>query len=67
MEGFDPKTQYAYHEGMKVMTKSETQKQMGIVSNLITDMTLRGAPEKDIAKAVKHSMVVIDAEKQIRL
>ena len=36
---------------------------MGIVSNLITDMTLRGAPEKDIAKAVKHSMVVIDAEK----
>lgn len=63
LEGFDPKTQYAYHEGMKVMTKSETQKQMGIVSNLITDMTLRGAPEKDIAKAVKHSMVVIDAEK----
>lgn len=42
LEGFDPKTQYAYHEGMKVMTKSETQKQMGIVSNLITDMTLRG-------------------------
>lgn len=63
LESFDPKTQYAYHEGMKVMTKSETQKQMGIVSNLITDMTLRGAPEKDIAKAVKHSMVVIDAEK----
>ena len=63
LEGFDPKTQYAYHEGMKVMTKSEPQKQMGIVSNLITDMTLRGAPEKDIAKAVKHSMVVIDAEK----
>lgn len=63
LEGFDPKTEYAYREGMKVMTKSETQKQMGVVSNLITDMTLRGAPEKDIAKAVKHSMVVIDAEK----
>ena len=62
LEGFDPKTQYAYHEGMKVMTKSETQKQMGIVSNLITDMTLRGAPEKDIAKAVKHSMAVENIE-----
>ena len=36
LEGFDPKTQYAYHEGMKVMTKSETQKQMGIVCLLYT-------------------------------
>lgn len=37
--------------------------QMGIVSNLITDMTIRGAPHSEIAKAVKHSMVIIDAEK----
>lgn len=63
LEGFDPKTEYAYREGMKVMTKSETQNQMGRVSNLITDMTLRGAPESDIVRAVRHSMVVIDAEK----
>ena len=45
------------------MTKEETQKQMGMVSNLITDMTLRAAPESEIVRAVKHSMVVIDAEK----
>jgi hypothetical protein len=63
MEDFDPKSTYAYREGMKVMTKDETQKQMGMVSNLITDMTLRGATEKEIVRAVKHSMVVIDAEK----
>lgn len=63
LEGFDPKSAYPYHEGMKVMTKSNTQKEMGKVSNLITDMTLKGAPPEDIAKAVKHSMVVIDAEK----
>lgn len=63
LKNFEPKIEYAYREGMRVMTKSETQKQMGVVSNLITDMTLRGAPEEDIAKAVKHSMVVIDAEK----
>ena len=65
LEGFDPKTQYSTEgkTGVKLMTKSETQKQMGVVSNLITDMTLKGAPESEIARAVKHSMVVIDAEK----
>ena len=38
-------------------------KEMGMVSNLITDMTLRGAPLDEVERAVKHSMVVIDAEK----
>ena len=41
----------------------EKQKKMGEVSNLITDMTLKGASQSEIARAVKHSMVVIDAEK----
>lgn len=63
LKDFDPKSEYPYHEGMTVMTKANTQREMGIVSNLITDMTLRGAPESDIVKAVKHSMVVIDAAK----
>lgn len=67
LEGFDPKTEYAIPEGnpnkVKLMTKANTQKQMGMVSNLITDMTLKGAPQEEIARAVKHSMVVIDAEK----
>ena len=63
LEGFDPKTQYSTEgkTGVKLMTKEMTQKQMGMVSNLITDMTLRGATEPEIARAVKHSMVVIDA------
>lgn len=59
--GFDPKTAYPYKEGMRVM--KNTQMEMGKVSNLITDMTLKGADSAEIAKAVKHSMVVIDAEK----
>lgn len=65
LEGFDPKVEYSTEgkTGVKLMTKSETQKQMGMVSNLITDMTLKGASESEIARAVKHSMVVIDAEK----
>lgn len=63
LKDFDPKTQYAERPGMKVMTKAQTQKEMGIISNLITDMTLKGAPEQELARAVKHSMVVIDAAK----
>lgn len=65
LEDFDPKVQYSTEgkTGVKLMTKSETQKQMGMISNLITDMTLKGAPDDEIARAVKHSMVVIDAEK----
>lgn len=60
---FDPKAEYPYREGMKVMAKGSIQKEMGMVSNLITDMTLRGASEQHIVRAVKHSMVVIDAHK----
>lgn len=45
------------------MTKKGTQTQMGIISNLITDMTLAGANDTELAAAVRHSMVVIDAEK----
>lgn len=37
--------------------------QMGLISNLITDMTIQGAPPAELARAVRHSMVVIDAEK----
>lgn len=47
----------------KIMTEKYKQTQMGVVSNLITDMTLRGANYDEIEKAVKHSMVVIDAVK----
>ena len=34
------------------------------ISNLITDMTLKGASESEIERAVKHSMVVIDSERE---
>lgn len=63
LKNFDPKTQYAYKEGMKVLTEAQKQREMGTVSNLITDMTLQGAKEEEIVRAVKHSMVVIDAAK----
>ena len=47
---------------MKLM--KNTQAEMGKISNLITDMTIHGASTPELARAVKHSMVVIDAEKQ---
>ena len=49
--------------GVRLLSKAATQIEMGKISNLITDMTLKGAPEEEITKAVKHSMVVIDAAK----
>lgn len=67
LEGFDTKTAYAYSKediasgNARLMKNTGTQ--MGIISNLITDMTLQGASQDELARAVRHSMVVIDAEK----
>lgn len=63
LNGFDPKAMYPEYPGMKLMTSKQTQLKMGEVSNLITDMTIKGATQSEIARAVRHSMVVIDAEK----
>lgn len=72
LEGFDPKMSYGttkkgddyYNEsGKKIKVMKNTQTEMGKVSNLITDMTLKGATQDELARAVRHSMVVIDAEK----
>lgn len=66
-DGKDVEVYYSNATGRKFKPMSDDykQKQMGIVSNLITDMTLRGAADNadDIARAVRHSMVVIDAAK----
>lgn len=40
-----------------------TQKEMGVATNLISDMTILGASDDELERAVKYSMVVIDAEK----
>ncbi len=63
LEGFDPKLEYGGKKDgtFKVMKNKQTE--MGKISNLITDMTLKGATQDEIARAVRHSMVVIDAEK----
>lgn len=63
LRNFDPQREYPGYDGMTKMSAGNKQKQMGSVSNLITDMTIRGASGTELAQAVRHSMVVIDAEK----
>lgn len=67
LQDFDPKTAYPAYKGMPQPGSKGSgfnkQRQMGDVSNLITDMTLKGATPDELASAVRHSMVVIDAEK----
>lgn len=61
LKDFDPQSAYKGYEGMPKMRSKQTE--MGKISNLITDMTIQNAPDSEIARAVRHSMVVIDAEK----
>lgn len=63
LKDFDPHAEYPKYPGMKVISHGHMQKEMGVVSNLITDMTIKDAPQGDIARAVRYSMVIIDAEK----
>lgn len=64
LEDFDPKLEYKIPDGdTKTKRMRNTQTEMGTISNLITDMTLEGASREELARAVRHSMVVIDAEK----
>lgn len=76
LEGFDPKMNYQgekkigsdgkehwYRDGREYQLMKKTDTEMGKISNLITDMTIIGATDDELARAVRHSMVVIDAEK----
>jgi hypothetical protein len=63
LKNFDPQKSYPEYPGMPKMTPRTKGMQMGLVSNLITDMTIHGANTTELAAAVRHSMVVIDAEK----
>ncbi len=63
LEGFDPKLEYGGKKEGTFKVMKNTQTEMGKVSNLITDMNLKGATQDELARAVRHSMVVIDAEK----
>jgi hypothetical protein len=69
LKGFDP-LEYKVptpeedpKNGRKTINDSRKQNEMGKITNLIADMTVRGAKDDELAAAVRHSMVVIDSEK----
>lgn len=63
LQDFDDIAAYPGYEGMEVISNKAKQLEMGKVSNLITDMTLMKATDDELARAVRYSMVIIDAEK----
>lgn len=65
LKDFDPQIAYKAYDGMPKVSwsKARKQREMGDISNLITDMTIKGASTGEIACAVRHSMVIIDAKK----
>jgi hypothetical protein len=76
-DGFNPKEEYGGYEVVGTKTKKDgtvedignfklmksTGLEMGMITNLVTDMSIQGAKPEHVVRAVKHSMVVIDAEK----
>lgn len=71
LKGFDPQAYQVplgpksdkHPEGKPVITAQQKQHEMGNVTNLISDMTIRAASTDELSRAVRHSMVVIDSEK----
>lgn len=78
LENFDTKLSYGpdetktingvdhyYRNGkeIKLIEEAYGYNQMGVISNLITDMTLIGASDSEKARAVRYSMVMIDTYK----
>jgi hypothetical protein len=72
LKGFDPKAAYQvplgpktkeFPDGTPIIKPARKQQEMGDVTNLIADMTVKAAGPDEIARAVRHSMVVIDSEK----
>lgn len=58
---FDPKL-YKNDNLPKVKDRVKNMN-MGLATNLIADMTIKGANEDELIRAVKYSMVVIDSQK----
>lgn len=63
LKNFGDEMHDLYKRDYETISPRMKQTQMGVVSNLITDMTIKGASDSELARAVRHSMVVIDSEK----
>ena len=63
---FDPKTEYAIPDRVEPVFRSHKQHQiqLGKNSNLIADMCWHGATGEELVRAIKHGMVILDADKR---
>lgn len=64
LKDFDPLDLYKLPDDVPGIDNVRKQALMGSATNLVADMTIKGASASEIASAVKHTMVVIDAEKK---
>ncbi len=62
LKDFEPRVTYKGYDGMPILSEGRKQTLMGEASNLITDMTILGATPEELTRAVRYSMVVIDAK-----
>lgn len=62
---FDPKISYPAGPYTKALTERQQTLKLGIMSNLIADMALKGASKEELIRAVKHSLVIMDQRKHL--
>lgn len=63
LENFEPKVLYPGYPGMFSITHRNQQRKIRIMGYLIPAMAYNGATEDELMRAIKHSMVLLDAEK----
>ncbi len=63
LKNFDPKSDYKLPDDAPELDTKKKNQLMGVATNLITDMTLKGADLGEIERATKYAQVIIDAQK----
>jgi len=63
LRAFDPILQYPATPGMPIMTSEKRESQRDLMLALLSEMLCWEANPLEVARAVRHSMVVMNAEK----
>lgn len=63
LKNFEPKVLYPGYPGMVPITYRNQKKKIRMIGYLIPAMVHNGATENELIRAIKHSMVLLDAEK----
>lgn len=63
VQNFDPIATYPAVEGRVMMSRAKFKFENNRISDLITSMTINNASPEELARAVRHSMVIVNSEK----